>query len=434
MKRTCLLLALFPTLVLAEQTGFIEDSHVTTTLRMDYIDLHSNGFGSEAIGFSDYDMGTWAQSVKVAYASGFFLDHFGLDLDLYANDPIGTQGEGFTTREVVKADANGEAVGMSKIPQLYLKQKFNFGDTELQIFEGRRVLREYGGTSAEDNASNSSYDSISTEINNENLILKLGYLVNYTDSDESTSHDFETPDGEPIDFIATADITLKSEQDLIRYYYTQSQNYMSKQQLRYARSFGMSPDAFLSPGRFTVTATYQKALDNYLSMSDSNRMFDDYALMGEANLEFFLNHGFLKFSYNYTDASSAGSLGKFDLNMASGVQGSQDTITSGNAWDYNNDKEHAFGIQYFHDVGSDFTFGIDARGGFFDYQQDTIVQGEVSLVSLWHPARISGLSISFVAARDQSFKQGFDNTPYMVDGKFQVSNGHAFVSTIAYNF
>ncbi len=78
MKRTCLLLALFPTLVLAEQTGFIEDSHVTTTLRMDYIDLHSNGFGSEAIGFSDYDMGTWAQSVKVAYASGFFLDHFGL--------------------------------------------------------------------------------------------------------------------------------------------------------------------------------------------------------------------------------------------------------------------------------------------------------------------------------------------------------------------
>lgn len=432
MRKILPLLVVLPTLAHANLDKFISDSKIKTTFRMDYIDLHSDGLGSESFGFPDYDMGTWAQSAKVALTSGYYNDHFGIDMDAYAVDPIGSQGEGFATREIVKADENGNPKGFVKLPQLFLKQKFMLGDTRIEFFEGRRVLKEYGGTSVEDNAAMSSYNSLTSEIKNDNWFIKLGYLMEYSDSDEDDSSRLLTPEGLGIDYIATSDFAYRNGANEYRYYLTESQDYMRKQQIRYARTLG--PDVFSVPAKFTATVTYQQGLTHYKSMSASNRMFDDDAMMLELDAEFFIDETYLKLAYNYTDASRKGSLGKFAFNMADGVQGSQDSITSGNAWDYNNHREHAFAVMAFHDLTDSFTTGLDIRGGFFSYGGDTITQGEVSFVNVWHPVTIPGLSVSFVAARDLSFKQAFDNTPYMVNDKFQRSKGHAWVSTIMYSF
>ncbi|WP_437889943.1 hypothetical protein [Phytobacter sp. V91] len=306
------------------------------------------------------------------------------------------------------------------------------GDTSVEFFEGRRVLKEYGGTSVEDNAAMSSYNSVTSEIKNDNWFVKLGYLMEYSDSDEDDSSRLETPEGKGIDYIATSDFNYRNGANEYRYYLTESQDYMRKQQLRYSRL--VSPEVFSVPGKFTAVLTWQQALTNYKNMSATNRMFDDDAMMLELNAELFLDDNYIKFGYNYTDASRKGSLGKFVFNMADGVQGSQDSFTSGNAWDYNNHREHAFLLMAFHDFTDSFTSGLDFRGGFFRYGGDTVTQGEVSFVNVWHPLSIPGLSVSFVAARDLSFKQAFDNTPYMVNGKFQRSKGHTFVSTIMYSF
>ena len=119
---------------------------------MDSIYLKSNDYGNEYMGYPNYDMSTWAQSLKYSYKSPYISDHFGFDFDLYGVNPIGTQGEGFATREILKADKNGNANGFTKAPQFYLKQKFDVNDFTVKLFEGRRILKEYGGTSAEDNA------------------------------------------------------------------------------------------------------------------------------------------------------------------------------------------------------------------------------------------------------------------------------------------
>lgn len=432
MKRALLLLAACPTLAHANFDRFIDDSKITTTFRMDYIDLHSDGFGTEASGFPDYDMGTWAQSAKVSYQSGYFSEHFGIDVEAYAVDPIGNQGEGFATREIVRANNDGDPVGFVKLPQYYLKQKFSIGDTSIELFQGRRVLFEYGGTSVENNAAMSSYNSLSSEIKNDNWFVKLAYIKEYSDSDEIDNAKLTTAEGDTIDYILTADFNYTKGNNEYRYYITESEGYMIKHQVRLARKFG--PNSYLPPSKITATATYEKGYSNYKNMTANSRYFDDYAAIYEIGAEFFLDKGYMKFAYNYSDSDKEEGLGKFSLNMANNVQGSQDSLTSGNAWDYANNKEHAFMIAYFKDVGEDFTLGVDARGGFFKYQGDTITEGEVSLVSLWHPKKMPNLSVSFVVARDQSFKRDYFNTPYMVDGKFRRSNGHAYVSTIKYSF
>jgi hypothetical protein len=432
MKRALLLLAVCPVFAYANIDKLVEDSAIKTTFRMDYIDLHSDGFGSDVYGFSDYDMGTWANSVKVAYQSGYLNDTFGIDVDVFALDPIGEQGAGFSTREVVKQDENGDPVGFVSLPQVYLKQKFLIGETSVELFEGRRSLKEYGGTSVEDNASKSSYTSLSSEIKNDAWLVKLGYMTQYSDSDEDLAYDLDNAEGDKINYIATVDGTYKLDSNEYRYYYTESDGYMRKQQVRV--NHGFAPGWLGAPGKLSATITYENALAHYKSMSASNRAMDNDAAMYELDGEFYFEKGFVKLAYNYTSAPKEAGLGKFDLNMAKNVQGSQDTITSGNAWDYNNDKEHQIAFIAFRDLSESFSMGIDARMGMFDYEGDTINEGEVSFVNLWHPTDIPRLSVSFVAARDRSFKRSFDNTPYLVDGEFQRSNGHAFVSTIQYSF
>ena len=195
MNKALLFLALCPAISYANMDQFIEDGDLNFTLRMDYIDLKSDTYGNAYIGYHDYDQSTWAMSAKAAYRSGYYNDHFGFDLDLYGVDPIGTQGEGFTTREIIKADSDGEAVGFVKAPQYVLKQKFMVDDFSVELFEGRRTLKEYGGTSIEQNAATSSYESITSEIKSDQWDVKLGYLISYSDSDETDNADFLTAEG-----------------------------------------------------------------------------------------------------------------------------------------------------------------------------------------------------------------------------------------------
>ncbi len=442
MKRSLLFLALLPAISYANSDfdKFIEDGDLKFTYRMDYIYLMSDkyGFGIDESGWSDYDQRTWAQSGKIAYKSGYYKDHFGFDLDLYGVDPIGegTQGVGFTTREILHADDNGNATGFTKLSQAVLKQKFMVNDFSVELFEGRRTLKEYGGTSAEDNAATSSYKSITSEVKSDEWNIKLGYLLAYSDSDEIEDADFKTADGDDIDYIITADATYTNGVNSYRYYITESQGYLRKQQLRYSHSLG--PDSWVGPAKLTATIHYEEALSNYDSMGASSREFDDYAALYSLDADFFFSSGFAKIAYNYTDANKEGTLGKYAIHMASSttgsVQGSQDIITSGNAVDYHNDKEHVFAFMTFYDMSPSVTLGVDYRVGFFDYANQIQIEDEISVVGVWHPQSIPNLSISAVIARDNNIKVGFDNTPLLVNGKTVASDGRAFVSTIKYTF
>ncbi len=440
MKRALLVLAMCPALSYANADfdKFIQDGDLSFTYRMDYIYLNSDkyGYGSDESGWSDYNQSTWAQSGKVAYKSGYYNDHFGFDLDLYALDPIGFQGEGFSTREIVKADDNGDPEGFTKLPQAVLKQKFMINDFSVELFEGRRTLKEYGGTSAEDNAATSSYKGITSEIKSEQWFIKLGYLLAYSDSDEIEDADFLTADGEDIDYIVTADATYKNGADSYQYYITESQDYLRKQQFRYSHSLG--PDSWVGPAKITARVLYQEALSNYKSMDSSSRMFDDYAVIYSLDTDFYYDSGFAKIAYYYTEANREGSLGKLEINMASsetgGVQGSQDILSNGNAIDYHNDDEQMIAFMAFYDLNPSFTVGADYRAGMFTYAGENQVEDEISLIGVWHPQNIPNLSISAVFAWDHNIKVGFDNTPLLVDGKTVDSNGRAIVSTVKYTF
>jgi len=332
MKKIILVFALYPVLSYANMDQFIEDGDLNFTLRMDYIDLVSDTYGNDYIGYEDYDQSTWAQSAKVTYSSGYYNDHFGFDLDLYGVVPIGTQGEGFSTREILKQDSDGDAIGFVKVPQYVLKQKFMLDDYSVELFEGRRTLKEYGGTSTEQNAATSSYESITSQIISNEWDIKLGYLISYSDSDETNNADFLTADGDKVDNIVTADGTYKiNNSDTLRYYITESDNYLRKQQLRYSHGFG--PQHLFGPGKITAMVHYENALSDYKAMSDSSRMFDEYSMLLSLESEFYYESGFVKLSYNYTQAERKGNLGKYEINMVDNAQGSQDIMTSGNAYD-----------------------------------------------------------------------------------------------------
>ena len=65
-----------------------------------------------------------------------------------------------------------------------------------------------------------------------------------------------------------------------------------------------------------------------------------------------------------------------------------DTMTSGNAHDYNNDGEHMVALSVFHDYSRDLTFGVDGRIGLgMEYQGVQLhPTEELALVGIWHPA------------------------------------------------
>ena len=223
-----------------------------------------------------------------------------------------------------------------------------------------------------------------------------------------------------------------SNGDSVRYYITESQDYLRKQQLRY--SYGFGPEALFGPGKITATLIYEDALSDYKAMSDSSRMFDDYAMMLALESDFYYQHGFMKLSYYYTQAEREGNLGKYEINMVNNAQGSQDILTSGNAYDYHDDGESMLGFLVIHHLNEAFTVGLDYRVGILEYEGETMTQDEITFIGGWESKSIPGLSISGVAAFDHSFKRGFDNTPYLVNGKHKNGYGRAYVAKIEYKF
>jgi len=79
--------------------------------------------------------------------------------------------------------------------------------------------------------------------------------------------------------------------------------------------------------------------------------------------------------------------------------------------------ENMFGVLVIHHLNDAFTIGLDYRGGILEYEGETMTQDEITFIGGWASKSIPGLSINGVIAFDHSFKRGFDNTPYLINGK-----------------
>lgn len=418
-------LFLLPFLCHADGTSLITDSHFDFSVRNDYIYLVSNEYPD----YTNYDMGTWAQSAQMDYHSGYFY-HFGVDVSLYGVTPL-WYGSGFYTRHLLKSktdnQGNIQAVGFVKFPQYVLKQRFNWDDATLDFFEGRRVLYDFGVIDTKEVATTSAWTGVTAELTIKDWNFRAGYLGKYSDADESDDEKLLTKDSKEIGYVVTSDIKYRRNGNVFRAYAGESENYLRRYYLEYTRDFPRQQLTFKFMG--------EDGLSKWKTMSASNRFFDNHAWMAGIEYQAFFPKNFLTVAWDYTSAPRSTRLGKFEWGMVENGQGNDKFFSAGGARDYTNDGEHLIGALWIHDLTPEFQLGSFFRHGFgMRFQGNDLHEQEIGLIALWSPEWQKSLSMNLVVARDRGFKRAYDNTPYLVDGRAQTSHGKAITTVVKYTF
>lgn len=406
-----------------ELNKFLSDSTTSLSTRNFYIDLVANDLPP----YNKYDMGVWAQSFSADFESGYAYDHFGLDISAYDVIKLNAE-EGFGTRHVFKVNSNGNAEGFFKLPVYALKQKFRVDDVTYKFYEGRRILKDFGAISAENNAGQSSYYGLTSEVKSKNWDLKLGYLTEYSDSDTDINETMTTASGKDIDYIYTADVAYQWHGNEVRYYVGESQNYLRRHFLGYS--------THLDHKKLSAKLFVNQALRNWKNLPDYNRSFDNTAYQVALESEFYSPKSLIKLGYAYTSAPRESSVGQLKFDLASNAKGNSNSPSAGVSKDFTNDGESVFSAMYLYQLTSTLKLGTVGRYGFnVHYKDNDMYQYEVGLLAIWTPETIQGLNLTIAGGPDGGFKHDFGNTPKLdSNGNWIKSHGRALAFTAQYTF
>lgn len=403
--------------------SFFKDGTTSVSARNFYINLVSNDYPS----YSPYNMTVWAQSFTAGFQSGYIDDHWGLDISAYNVQKI-YAAEGFATRHVFKPDANSQAEGFNKLKVYALKQKFKSDDYTYKFYEGRRVLKDFGALTTENNATQSSYYGVTSEINSKALDVKLGYLTKYSDSDTNLNETMTTATGDTIDYIYTADVKYDWQGNEVRYYVGESQNYLRRHFFSYSK--------FLGDKKLTAKLFYNQGLSRWKNLFDYKRLYDDHAMQIALESEFYSPKNFVKLGYAYTSAKRTNSVGQLNFDLASNAKGNNNSPTSGVSKNFSNDRESVFYVLALHTLTPTVQIGAVGRYGYgVQYKGNNMYQYEAGLVFIWKPQSLPGFMLHVAGGPDGGFKRDYGNTPHLdSNGHWIKSHGRAVTATAEYTF
>ncbi|WP_012070739.1 hypothetical protein [Marinomonas sp.] len=431
MKKTAIALCMLSpiTYVNAGVLDFLTESNHKFGLKNFYDNVQSGR--NDRTGKSD--IFNWVQSASYDFDSVYVDDHYGFNLGLLAVEPL-DYGKIFFAKSIaqVKVDDKGQrsAEGFNKVTEAFLKQKFTTDDNiNVNLYEGLRVLKNFGAVSREGSVTSSAYYGITAEVTAKKWDMKVGYLTEYSSPNDSDTEELLTKDNKPIDFIYTIAAGYNNDGESFQYYIGEGQDYLRSQ------SFGYSKK--LTGKKVSAKLVYVDALSKYKALSDQNRYFDDNAYIAEIKTDFFLSSGIFSLGYAYVSAKRESSLGRFENNLSNNSYGEDSNLASGLTKDFYNDQENVLLASYFHRYSQEIRLGLIARYGFnFEYKGQDLYEYELGGAIFYTPTSVPGLELSLKGGPNSSFRRGrSDNTPYLdSNGKTNNFDGTTVMAKISYDF
>lgn len=427
MKNFLIITSLISPIVYADTNSFFSDSQLNFELQNKYAEILSSRYNKTG----QDSLLNWAQTASMDFKSGYINDTFGFDLGLYAIDPIET-GNMFQHVKVLDytTDSNGDSQpkGFAKVQTAALKQKFKVSNFDVNLYEGQRVLHDFGGLGRTDEFTESAYYGLTGEAKSKKWDVKSGYVTQYSEASSPHKVDLKTKDNQKIDYIYTVDTTYSRDNKSLRYYIGEGKDYMRSQMLSFKYEFENKA--------ITAKIVSSTALDKYKGMSSYSRLFEDNAYLGEIKFESFSKSSYLAVGINHVQANRSYSLGKFENDLSGNSVGNNTYMAHGFTKDFTNDGETSIAAMYFHDVTDELIMGFRTQYGFdFNYKGADISEYEFIAVGIYSPQAVKGLSITIAGGPNQSFRRSYDNTPYLnANGNAKKFTGSSYTAKLTYSF
>jgi len=411
------------------EDSFFKDSKVDLTLRNYWKYLKENEVQPKEV------HNAWGQAFGIDYKSGYFLDFIGFDATATGVIKLGAS-DYFSTRGLLYNDGPGmnkdNAKGFSKIGQRYLKIKFGYDDLKFHGKYGWQVLKNYGVLTASNRLSQNSYLGYSAALSYQDLSLDTAYVTSSINRDSPDKTGFKTKNNKNIDYIVTSGLTYKDKDLFLTYNYGEAQDYLR----RHVIETSYKPIKQLTLGS-QIYGSY--ALNEYKKMDANNKEFNNHAWHYATDLKWQEPIWSAKLGIAYTNAKKDNAVGFYNRQITKNSRSRFNALTSAGV-DYMRDGELALTAVGTYNFIEELTTGLQVNYGQFNYKDNTVRTGEVTLFNRWVPSdpRLKNLSIFTMFGYGWSYKRNQkinDKTPILDDnGKYQRSPSLSGEAIIEYRF
>lgn len=373
----------------------------------------------------------WGQAITLDYRSGYLFDTIGFDASYTGVIKLAAS-DYFSTRALLYNDGTGfekgNAKGYNKMGQRYLKLKLGDESLGLNAKAGWQVLKNYGVLTASHRLTQNSYAGYSARLHADNLFVDAAWVTSGINRDSPNKTAFLTADKQRISSISTLGATWKDPTLLLSLNYGEAENYLARQVIEMA----WRPEKKLTLGS-QIYGT--QALGKYDSMSASRKAFDDSAWHYAADVKWQEPDWSIKFGLGWTDAQKNSGLGYYDRHIAKNMRGRFNAMTSAGV-DYMRDGELALTTLGEYQFVKGITTGLQLNYGQFNFSNNTIRTGEVSLINHWAPAegKFKNLSVFSMFGYGWSYKQDNKTPRLNSEGHYQRSPNLSGEIIIDYKF
>lgn len=317
----------------------------------------------------------WGQGFSLDYKTGYLADIIGVDASYYGVVKLAAA-ESFASRGVLYDD-RGEAKGFNKIGQIYGKAKFSQSGIDGNLYGGWKLLK-LGALATSMRAAPNTYQGWSGDLNYDIYRLRMAYVTRSSNRDSPDQVHFLTSDRKTINAIYTGDLQLKTDQLTGLYFYGESENYLRRNGLE----LDIKQNKALSYG---VQIYLTNALQQWNNMAETKKDFDSHAGHYAADMTWTKNNWTTKTGVSYTNAGKEDGIGKYTRHMSKNSRGRFNSMANA-GFEYMHDKEKALALDIGYKLTPEFTLGVNTHFGLFNYQGQSVNEGEFNIYSLWQPS------------------------------------------------
>lgn len=376
----------------------------------------------------------WAQGLTVDYTSGYFADFIGFDASYYSGAKLGAS-DNFASRAILYND-DGEAKGYTKIGQRYAKLKMDILRAKVNVKGGWFTIKNTGIFSNSQRMSLNTHSGwfANTAIDNVSVdTLFLDGKVMRRDSPNIDRMYIRDGNGESrdVDHVITGGINYKTKPLKAYYFYGVADDLLFKQ------GFEGWWDAF--PDITLGTQIYEQEYGSDAKRTTSSTArgkqdFDKRAWHYSATIEWRIPQTPWKIlgGLTYSEAKKTNGVGQFTRNIIGNARGRFNSPAYADI-DYVRDGETMLALATEYKFTPDLSIGVRTNYSQFDYEGETLRQGQLGLYSNWNPAK--NWSVYLSGGYGWHHEQESDyTTPKLYNGHSQRANSLSGEMTATYRF
>lgn len=405
--------------------AFLNDMHLDLNMRNYWKYLQENEAQPKAI------HNAWGQAANVILRSGYLWEAIGFDATYTRAIKLGAS-DNFSTRGLLYNHGEGQskenAHGFSKFGQRYVKLKLGDNSLGVKVKGGWQELNNFGVLSTTNRLSRNSYSGYSGAFNWQHVMLDIAYVTRTIRHDSPESLGLQTNDKKEIDSVFTTGLSYREQDKTFSYAYGEAKNYLRRYLIE--TYYRLSPEWRLSSQIYG-----SHALEKYKSMPTGNRTFDDNAWHYAGEIQWQNNRLKQKIGAAWTRAKKGNAIGYYARPITKNTRGRFNALTSAGK-DYMRDKELALTSYTEYKITSQLVSGIQINYGQFNYKNNKVRSGEVTLINRWQPSHpsLKGLSVAAQIGYGWSYKNKKETPVLNADGKYMRSPSVSAEIAIDYKF